>query len=67
MKTNHADQLRKFECPTCQCGFYFKKELKSHIRLAHEPNEKGDLRVLLLIISMLYPCNFRTESEMWAV
>jgi len=41
MKTNHADQLRKFECPTCQCGFYFKKELKSHIRLAHEPNEKG--------------------------
>jgi len=41
MQENHADQLRKFECPTCQSGFYFKKELKSHIRLAHEPNEKG--------------------------
>jgi len=41
MQENHADQMKKFECPTCQCGFYFKKELKSHIRLAHEPNEKG--------------------------
>jgi len=41
MKENHSDQLRKFECSTCRVGFYCKKELKSHIRLAHEPIEKG--------------------------
>ena len=39
MKSNHSEQM--FQCKECSVGFYNKKDLKTHEKLAHEVIDTG--------------------------
>jgi KRAB domain-containing zinc finger protein len=41
MEEAHREQISQFECNLCPAAFYCTKELKGHVKLVHEPSEKG--------------------------